>query len=160
MLIPAIVKKDEIKEKIASLYYTEDMTYLAGYRCNWMPNIQDCPDESTFQFAIVNDNLELLGYLGYTIDWYSLSAFGFVIISFDKGNILVGEALFTELEKIIKEYKIHRIEWRMISGNPAERAYDKFLEKYHGTKHILKDVFKDQRGNYHDDIIYEIIIKK
>ena len=45
----------------------------------------------------------------------------------------------------------------MIGGNPVERRYDRFCEMYNGTKHVLKDVIKDKFGEYHDDIIYEII---
>ena len=29
--------------------------------------------------------------------------------------------------------------------------------RYNGNKHILKDSIKDRNGNYHDDIIYEIV---
>ena len=65
-----------------------------------------------------------------------------------------------EKRKLISQYHLHRVEWRMIGGNPAERAYDRFCKKYNGTKHILKDVMKDREGNYHDDIIYEIITTK
>ncbi len=40
-----------------------------------------------------------------------------------------------------------------------EKSYDKFCNKFNGTKHILKDAIKDKYGKYHDDIIYEIINK-
>ena len=29
--------------------------------------------------------------------------------------------------------------------------------RYDGKKHILKDSIKNKNGNYHDDIIYEIV---
>jgi hypothetical protein len=45
----------------------------------------------------------------------------------------------------------------MVGGNPVERSYDRFCNKYGGTKHVLKDAMKDECGNYHDDIIYEIV---
>lgn len=78
-------------------------------------------------------------------------------ISFDRGNPLIGKDVFDEIERCIKEYHLHRVEWRMVGGNPAERGYDIFLKKHNGTKHILKDAIKDREGKYHDDIIYEII---
>ena len=46
----------------------------------------------------------------------------------------------------------------MIGGNKAEKGYDAFIQKYNGTKHILKDAVKDMYGKYHDDVIYEIIL--
>lgn len=45
----------------------------------------------------------------------------------------------------------------MTGGNPVEKHYDKFCQKYHGEKLILKDVLKDRYGKYHNDVIYEII---
>lgn len=31
------------------------------------------------------------------------------------------------------------------------------IEKFNGTKHVLKDSIKDKNGKYYDDIIYEIV---
>lgn len=53
--------------------------------------------------------------------------------------------------------RFHRVEWRMVGGNPVERHYDKFCEKHDGTKHVLRDAVKDEDGNYRNDIIYEIV---
>ena len=82
----------------------------------------------------------------------------FGLISFYKGNALVGKDIFDKLEELI--HKFHRVEWRAISGNPACRGYDKFVKKHNGKKLILTDVCKDADGNYHDDYIYEIINKE
>ncbi len=157
MLIPAIIKKDEILENFKKYYYTDDMMYETGGIRNWVPNIQEEPNEGRFQYAIINSKNKLVGYLDYQIDWYSSCAYNFAIMSFDRGNPIIGENLFNELNKLIYDYKLHRIEWRMVGGNPVERSYDKFCNKFNGTKHILKDTFKDTHGQYHDDIIYEII---
>ena len=45
----------------------------------------------------------------------------------------------------------------MVSGNPVEKHYDRFCKRYNGRKFVLTDVFKDRYGNYHNDVIYEII---
>ena len=158
MLVPAIIKKNEILEAFKNYYYTEDMMYETGGLTNWLPNIQEETESGRFQYAIVNSDGKLLGYLDYHIDWYSSCASRFGLISFDRGNLIVGKDLYSELNKLIYEYKLHRIEWRMIGGNPVEKHYDKICEKYNGTKHILKDAIKDKFGNYHNDIIYEIIL--
>lgn len=160
MLVPAIVKKNEILERFKRLYYSQDMIYANGCMGNWMPNIQEETDNGQFQYAILDHNEKLVGYLDYHIDWYNSCASRFGLISFHKGNVAVGRALFSEMKKLIEDYKLHRIEWCMISGNPVERSYDRFCKKYNGSKHVLKDVFKDQYGKYHDSIIYEIILNK
>ena len=54
----------------------------------------------------------------------------------------------------------HRMEYRMIGGNPVERHYDNFCRRYNGKKIMLTDVFKDRYGKYHDMAIYEIIFDK
>ena len=157
MLVPAILYKDKILEEFKKYYYTEDMMYETGELTNWLPNIQEETESGRFQYAIVDSENKLLGYLDYNIDWYSSCASRFGLISFDRGNPIVGKDLYNELNKLINEYKLHRIEWRMIGGNPAERSYDKFCEKHHGVKHVLRDAIKDKYGKYHNDIIYEII---
>lgn len=158
MLIPAILRADEIQEEIKKFFYTDDMMYEAGGMYNWIPDIEEESEDGCFQFAIVDSGDKLLGYLTYKIDWYSSCASQFGIISFDRGNPIVGKDLYTELQKMINDYHLHRIEWRMVGGNPVEKSYDKFCNKYNGTKHVLKDAFKDKYGEYHDNIIYEILL--
>ena len=157
MLIPAIIKKNEILEAFKRYYYSDEMMYETGSLSNWLPNIQEETEGNYFQYAIIGENEKLIGYLDYQIDWYCSCANRFGLISFDRGNPTIGKDLFKELNKLINDYKLHRIEWRMIGGNPVERSYDRFCENFGGTKHILKDVVKDKYGKYHDDIIYEII---
>ena len=157
MLIPAIIKKNEILEAFKRYYYSDDMMFETGSLCNWLPDIQEETEDGRYQYAIVNKNEELIGYLAYHINWYNSCANRFGLISFDRGNPIIGKDSYNELIKLIHDYKLHRIEWRMIGGNPVEKNYDKFCNKFNGTKHVLKDVIKDKYGKYHDDIIYEII---
>lgn len=154
MLVPAILYKQQIVKKFQKYFYTTGMLYETGGMCNWSPNIEECPDESQFQYAIVNDE-KLIGYLGYSVDWYTSKAYNFGLFSFDRGNALVGKDVFNKLEELVKNF--HRVEWRAVSGNPACRGYDRFIEKYNGNKHVLKDAIRDRDGKYHDDIIYEIV---
>lgn len=155
MLVPAILYKEEIIKNMQKYFYTDDMMYETGCMCNWTPNISDCPNEGNYQYAIVDANNKLIGYLSYQIDWYSSRAYNFGLFSFDRGNPLIGKNVFNKLEELVS--KLHRVEWRAVSGNPACRGYDNFIKRHNGNKHILKDSVKDRNGNYHDDIIYEII---
>lgn len=156
MIKPAILYKDQIIKKFQERFYTDDMMYETGCNENWSPNIADCPDEFTFQYAIV-DYENCIGYIGFKVDWYSSCAYNFGIMSFDKGNIVVGMALKEVMDKIINDFKVHRIEWRMVGGNPVERTYDKFCEEHNGNKYVLHDAIKDRYGKYRDSIIYEIV---
>ena len=155
MLVPAILYKDEIIKGMQKYFYTDDMLYETGCMDNWIPNIVDNPDSYNHQYAIVNNEGKLIGYLSYYIDWYSSKAYNFGLFSFDRGNILLGKDVFNKLEELVN--KFHRVEWRAVGGNPACRGYDNFIKKHNGKKHILKDAIKDKDGNYRDDIIYEIV---
>ena len=154
MLVPATLYKEEIIKNFKRYFYTAEMLYETGCMHNWFPNIAECPDETTFQYAIVHNDI-LIGYLGYTVDWYVSKAYNFGLFSFDRGNPLVGKDVFDKLEELVSRF--HRVEWRMVGGNPTERSYDKFLKRHNGNKHILKDAIRDKDGNYRDDIIYEIV---
>lgn len=99
VLVPAILYKDEIIKCMQKYFYTDDMMFETGCMDNWTPNITECPEGSQFQYAIVDNNEKLIGYLGY----------------------------------------------------------DNFIKRHNGNKHILKDCIKDRKGDYHDDIIYEIV---
>lgn len=160
MLVPAVLYKDEIKRKILEYKYTNDMMYYSGWLGDSIPNIDDdSEDNCTVQYAIV-DGDNLIGYFTYMMDWYTSCASCFGLFSFDRGNKIIGLDVRREMEKIIKEYNVHRISWRMVSGNPVERHYDRFCDKYGGKKFVLTDAIRDRAGNYHDDIIYEIIFQK
>ena len=42
----------------------------------------------------------------------------------------------------------------------TQKYYDRFCNKYQGSKFVLTDVFKDRYGKYHNDVIYEIIFEQ
>ena len=139
--------------------YSQDMFFESGWLGNWMTDITLDSNGSQYNWAIIDSKENLIGYFGYEIDFYSGNMQHFSLLSFDRGNPIIGKSVFEEIERCIKEYNLHRIEWRMIGGNPAERGYDAFLRRHNGKKHILTDAVKDRYGKYHDNIIYEIIIE-
>ena len=99
----------------------------------------------------------MIGYISYDIDYYTSRARNFGIVSFCKGNPLIGKEVFNQMEYLLHDLKLHSLEWRMVAGNPAERSYDVYCRKYNGNKHILMDAIKDKYVKYHNDVIYEII---
>ena len=159
MLKPAAAYRTEIEQEFKKLYYTEDMMYIASGPYSFIPNIAEVPYRGQMQYAIFDINGKLIGYIEYEINFHSSTATDFVLISFDKGNPTLGYDLLSILNKLIKDYKIHRIEFKAVSNNPVTKYYDKFCKKYKGTKHVFNDVFKDNVGKYHDIVIYEIIFK-
>lgn len=155
MLVPAILYKEQITKEFQKLFYTTDMMYETGCMEQWCPDIPEVPNEGHFSYAIVDSKDKLIGYLFYQVDYYCSKAYNFGLMSFDRGNFIIGKDLFEKMEELVSQ--LHKIEWRMVGGNPVEKHYDKFCFKHNGKKHILKDSIKDADGNYRDGIIYEII---
>lgn len=155
MLKPAILYKEQITRRFREYYYTEDLFYESGDMDNWTPEIAENPQAWNRQYAIVDNDDNLIGYLSYAINWYSDEVSRFSLFSFDRGNSIIGFDLLTELERLVNKHR--RIEWRMVGGNPVERHYDKFCERHNGNKHILKQAIRDSNGNYRDYMIYEIL---
>ena len=154
MLVPAILYKEQIIKEVQKLLYTKDITFLSGDAGNWVPQIKECPDYGVYQYAIV-DGDKLIGYFAYDVDYYSSNVYNFGLVSYVRGSLEIGKSIFPKLEELVSKY--HRIQWRMVKGNPVERSYDKFCQLHNGRKLILKDCNKDTDGNYIDSIIYEII---
>lgn len=155
MLVPAILYKEQIKTEFQKRFYTMDMLYETGCNSQWCPDISDEPEEGVFEYAIINGRGKLIGYLSYQVDYYSSNAYNFGLMSFDRGNPIIGKVLFEKMEELVST--MHRLEWRMIGGNPVERHYDRFCAKYGGAKYILHDSVRDKNGKYHDNVVYEII---
>ena len=159
MLVPAILYKDELARAFHTYDYSDDMMYYTGWLGNYEANFSESENDCYYKYAIV-DNDKLIGYFGYYVNWYNSCVSGIGLFSFDRGNPVVGLNVMDELHKLINDYHIHRIEWRMTGGNPVEKHYDKFCEKFHGKKFVFTDCFKDRTGKYHDDVMYEIVFDR
>lgn len=154
VLVPAILYKDEIEKAFAKEVYTEKFFYYSGYsHCHTLSEIK--LEDNDYQFAMVDSNGKLVGYLAYRVDPNSESVYNFGLYSFDKGNPIVGKDLFEEMERLVRIY--HRVEWRMIGGNPVKKHYDRFCKKHNGNIVVLHDVCKDVNGKYRDEYLYEIV---
>lgn len=160
MIKPAICYKDEINKAMAEYFYTDDMKYYMACNCSYLIDIRDEGRDGHYQYAVVGEDGELIGYIGYMVDYYSSCVYSIGAFSFDRGNPIMGKELFTLMEKLVSEF--HRVEFRAIEGNPAVRGYDRFLERHKeiGKKIVLRDVFKDTSGKFRDTYIYEFINKK
>lgn len=157
MLKPAICYKEQLEDALKSYYYTEDMFYFNGCTDSSPLNIAENTDDGKYQFVVVDSNNKLIGYIGFYVDKYLSSARGFGVFSFDRGNPIMGLDTYKLIKKLIG--KLHRVEFVAIEGNPAIRAYDKFLKKYQdiGRRIKLTDETRDIDGNYRDEYIYEFV---
>lgn len=148
--------QDEIYKGFARYIYDDEITYYSGWNGFTIPEISEEFDGMTYRYAIL-DNERVIGYFCYTYDIHSKCLRNLGLYSFDKGNFIIGKDVLYKIKQIIKEYQPHRMEWRMVGGNPVEKHYDNFCERYNGKKIVLTDAICDKAGVYHNDLIYEII---
>ena len=160
MIRPAILFKEELSKAFSSQLYSQEYFWYEGGIENYEQEIREESDK--FQFAIF-DHEQLVGYISFRVDWYCSSAFNFGLVSFtDKPSLIMTSAIL-EVIKMIDGFNLHRIDFRCISGNPAESGYDgiigRFSGKYNLRKVEFKDNSRDRQGNYHSTIMYELIRK-
>lgn len=160
MIRPAIFFKDELTKAFGSILYTQEHFYYEGGIDNYEQEITEEADK--FQFAIL-DHEQLVGYISFRVDWYCSCAYNFGLISFaDRPSKVIASAILAVI-KMIEGFNLHRIDFRCICGNPAERGYDGIIEKFHGKYNLRKFAFvdntRDRQGYYHDTIVYEMIRK-
>ena len=172
MLVPAACYKEEIEKAYARLAYTEKLMWYDGCIDNFRHELTDESDK--YHFAIVENNT-LLGYISFRVDWYCSMAYNFGLMSFideyADDNDFYGckstkPAIFKAIREVIRmveSFNLHRIDWRCVSGNPAERGYlgilKHFEDKYDIARGVFRDNMKDRHGNYHDTIMFEMIKK-
>lgn len=162
MLKPAILYKEEITRKFYELFYTDKLYYYIGYpHCitDTPENIGKCL-ENHYEYAVVIDLMgggqKVIGYVSYQIDPLTDCAYRFGMISFLKGNNpAMARDIYELIENLLKVH--HRIEWRMIGGNPVMKTYDEIARRFHGQKVTFHDAIKDPTGKYQDTYVYEIL---
>lgn len=157
MLKPALLYRDEIIQKFTECLYTVDYYYYSGWNCgSSLPEIK--PEENLYQYAFVDKDDNVIGFLTYRIYDYSDTAQEFGLFSFDRGNSIIGIDLFKKLEELVARH--HRVEWQVIEGNPVKRHYDKFCKKHNGYIHHYHGTTKSIEGKYVDSYVYEIVNAK
>lgn len=179
MLVPASTYKETIEHEFKKIQYSNKYLWYTGSIDNY--DLEVKTEEDKFAFAIIEPmNEELVGYVSFRVDWYCSMAYNFSLIKF-KDVYIKGKQLadgswerikistrimcmaIREVIRMIESFNLHRIDFRCVSGNPAEEKYDKIVDKivdkgvYDCYVPVFKDNIRDKQGNYHDTLVYELI---
>ena len=157
MIKPAQLYKDKLSEEYAKTWYKPENIFYTGWTGTEMPKIPDNNYDS-HHFVSVDKNDNLIGYISYSINWISMNANNFGIISFDKGNIEFAKDIYKVICDLFDIYHMNRISWHSFVENPAIRAYRNFIKK-HGGKECgyYRQIAKLQDGKLHDNVEFEIL---
>ena len=103
----------------------------------------------------------IIGYICYSVDWMSMSAYDFGIISFHKGNLEFGRDLYKALDDLFTVYGMNRISWWCYADNPAIRGYRSFIRRHGGREcGYLRQYSRLQDGKLHDSVLFEILAEE
>lgn len=167
MLVPAIQYKETIDQAFQKIQYSDKYLWYTGSIDNY--DIEVKTEGDKFAFAIVCRG-RLIGYISFRVDWYCSMAYNFSLIRFSNAFVDMGgvatrimASAIREVIRMIESFNLHRIDFRCVSGNPAEEKYYKIVMKivkqrrYKFDEMIFHDNIRDYRGKYHDTICYELI---
>ena len=171
MVVPAIQYKEEIEHEFKKIQYSDKYLWYTGAIDNY--DIEVKTEGDKFAFAIVDKSDDLygnivIGYISFRVDWYCSMAYNFSLIKFDItenspcSTMIMADAI-REVIRMVESFNLRRIDFRCVSGNPAEEKYYKIVMKivkqrrYKFDEMIFHDNIRDYRGKYHDTICYELI---
>lgn len=108
-------------------------------------------------FVSVDKNCTILGWIAYSIDWQSKSAYDFGMASFTSSLMFIRD-IKQVIDDIFFKYGLDRIEWKAYGDNPAIRGYRKFIKR-HGGREVgtFKNNIMLQDGKLHDTVYFEIL---
>lgn len=171
MLVPASLYKEEIEKQFKAIQYTDKYLWYTGSIDNYDMEVKTEGD--MFAFAIVEPFASryckteyfLLGYISFRVDWYCSMAYNFSLIRFNNSPKATGimTSAIREVIRMVESFNLHRIDFRCVSGNPAEFSYWRIMKlveksgKWHWHEIKFTDNIRDTHGNYHDTIVYELI---
>lgn len=163
MLVPAACYKEEIEKQFKNIQYTDKYLWYTGSIDNYDMEVKTEGDK--FAFAIVtyiHDREVLVGYISFRVDWYCSMAYNFSLIKFLDASMVMARAI-REVMRMVEGFNLRRIDFRCISGNPAERGYWKILkridiQKKYTIRHLVfTDNIRDWKGEYHNTICFELL---
>ena len=156
-LVPAINYKSQIEAYIRSIYYSDESYLMSGFNHSYNEIIEDDKHGTLFQWAILSNSKELMGFVSYNINWYDGNLKNLKLLSFVKGNVCIGYAL-RDIIAMINDYHLHKMTFYCVDTNPILQKYINFVNNNHGTIMVIKDEFKDRYGKYHDLYRFDILI--
>lgn len=162
MLKLAKLYEDELKLNFAKV--TLDKRFMFYYGSSYSSEYKST--DSTWEeieFASIDSDGKVIGYLSFSINRESRRAYGVHIINFrtfdnKKYAITFGKDVFQFFDDIFNKYNFRKLEYAVVVGNPIEKTYDKLTKKYGGR--IVGVYEKDTillDGNLYDYKVYEIM---
>jgi hypothetical protein len=131
MLDLASKYETQLQLKFAETWFNEKFKY---YHNSCYRDKFTVKDSSWNKHEFVSlHNGEVIGYLAYSIDReiYSASSLG-IINFYNDANLTFVKDLHKFLQDIFDKFNFNKINFTVVVGNPIEKSYDRFVQKYGG----------------------------
>lgn len=160
MLKTAQLYAEKLQRANTESWYKPENIFWNGGPYDSGINLYDNNNEC-HQFVSVDENDNVIGYIGYAVDWAAMSCDRFGIISFDRGNLEFVRDVYTAVCNIFEVYHMNRIEWHAYADNPAIRGYRNFIKRHGGREcGYYRQSSKLQDGKLHDSVHFEILAEE
>ncbi|MCM1088950.1 MAG: GNAT family N-acetyltransferase [Muribaculaceae bacterium] len=157
MLKPAQLYEEQLQQKNIESWYKPENIFWHGDAGEYMIEL---PDNNCkyHKFVSIDKNDDVIGYISYSVDWVSMSADNFGIISFEKNSVEFAKDLYRAVCDLFEVYHMNRISWSVYTDNPAIRGYRNFIKKHGGREcGYFRQITKLQDGKLHDSVCFEIM---
>lgn len=155
MLELALEHTEELKRKLQKTWLDEKYWYYNNG--SYFEQLSLKADTwNNMQYVSLNPEGEVIGYLSYGIErecWYVNYL---AIINFTE-DIMFGIDVLHMVKEMFEKYKFRKVDFSVIIGNPAEKKYDRLIERYGGRiVGTFKQTVKLPDGELYDEKHYEI----
>lgn len=105
----------------------------------------------------VDEDDNIRGFLRANIDRSPNKVSCLGVVNFYETNVVFAKDLYQFLKDLFEKFKFYKIEFCVVIGNPIEKMYDKYIQKYGGNiVGIFRKSVRLQGGEFADIKHYEI----
>lgn len=153
----AYTYKDKLQQQFQNIVFQDKYKYY-NYDNYWHYTLKLSEDSwNDIELVSVDNQDNVRGFFRAGISRASDKVSSLAIINFYDKNITFSRDLYQFLKDLFEKYNFRKIEFNIVIGNPIEKMYDKYINKYGGKiVGINKQSTKLQDGNYYDVKYYEI----
>jgi hypothetical protein len=153
----ALPYKKQLEDMYMEVAFKDKYKYLESSR--FIDYGFDLEDSSWSQldFVSVDKHNNIIGFLSAKLNRNNDSVSNLNVVNFHEINITFSKDFRQFLDDLFFKFNFRKINFGVVVGNPAEKMYDKYVQKYNGrVVGVKKDDVILYDNKYYDFKLYEI----
>lgn len=149
--------KERIKDRMSMIRYVDYFKYY-NHR-SWFDSDIDIEPNTWSQIQMVSeDKTSLCGFMGARLNRDANNVDDIYAINFRVNDYVFAKDFREFLSSLFLKYKFNKVSFRSIVDNPANKMYQKIVDRYGGRVVGIKiKEVKLPDGELYDEILYEIM---